>query len=380
MINILEILAVLWIIISSGSVFFTIVRMQVTMGILFLIAVIYLMKNGRISERNLYIFFSITIILIINIIINIDYDIALTDTIIIFIKLFSLMVIQSNISMDKFKKYFINIMAALCLISDICFGILTVIPNFKLPLLMESFRGFNQYIYTFYYTMSWTKDYQRNSGIFWEPGAYQVFIIIAIILLMHKREKDKYRIHKFILFSITLITTFSVTGYVCYIIALLYSFFMDKSYRKENFKIKVLSLILIGIMVFIEINFNIMGHKLVAKEGSYNTRYNDTVSSLTVISGKPLTGYGVSNKYVRNNMENKYGVVHNSNGLLISFYDLGIPIMLLYLYFFYKGQRDIFGNKGLASIYTFSLFLIFFNSESLIPMTLFISFIFKWED
>lgn len=379
-IYILDIFAILWIIVSSGSVFFTIIRMQFTMVVLLLIATIYLLNNGKISKTNLYIFIFVTLIIIINIIINLDNNILLKDIIILFIKLGSLIVIQSNISKDRFKKYYINIMVVICLISDICFAILTLNPNFRLPLEMMSVHGINHYIYTFYFTMSRTQVSIRNAGIFWEPGAYQVFIIIAMILLLHQCEKDKYRIHKFILFSITIITTFSVTGYVCYTLVLLYSLFFNTRYRKENTKIKVLSSILIIIMVFIEISFNIMGHKLVEKEGSYNTRYNDTTSSINVIFERPVTGYGISNRYVRKKMQSKYDVVHNSNGLLIACYDFGIPIMFLYLYFFYKGQRWLFDNRGLASIYTFVLFIIFYSSESLIPMTLFLSFIFKWED
>lgn len=52
----------------------------------------------------------------------------------------------------------------------------------------------------------------RNSGMFWEPGAFQGYIIIAIVLLLFNNEIKNKRI-MFLFLVAALITTYSTTGY-----------------------------------------------------------------------------------------------------------------------------------------------------------------------
>ena len=90
----------------------------------------------------------------------------------------------------------------------------------------------------------------RNCGIFWEPGVYQVFLNIGIILLLDK-ELEKYDIIKFYILLIALITTFSMTGFIVISIVLLV-------YRKRVLKfcpycIQIV-LLLLGIVLCVRLN------------------------------------------------------------------------------------------------------------------------------
>lgn len=67
------------------------------------------------------------------------------------------------------------------------------------------------------------EDMHRNAGIFWEPGAFAGYIILALLLLAALRPSLTRRWHLAALcvLSLALISTFSTTGYIAYPIALL---------------------------------------------------------------------------------------------------------------------------------------------------------------
>jgi len=58
----------------------------------------------------------------------------------------------------------------------------------------------------------------RNSGMFWEPGAFAGYLIIALIFLAIIKDEIAKRNYKrsFLILSITLISTLSTTGFIAY--------------------------------------------------------------------------------------------------------------------------------------------------------------------
>ncbi len=71
----------------------------------------------------------------------------------------------------------------------------------------------------------------RNSGFAWEPGAFSVYITIAI-LFHFIRNKFKIRINKQLLvFVAALATTFSTTGYSMFILLILFYVYNQEIYK-----------------------------------------------------------------------------------------------------------------------------------------------------
>jgi hypothetical protein len=68
----------------------------------------------------------------------------------------------------------------------------------------------------------------RTQGIFWEPGAFQIMIIISLVIDAYRSDIAKVWRRR-LLFSLTLITTFSTTGIICLILAYLIVFNKQKS-------------------------------------------------------------------------------------------------------------------------------------------------------
>ena len=82
-------------------------------------------------------------------------------------------------------------------------------------------RGYNfLYLYKYFYTISDRAFYlglTRNSGCSWEPGRFSMMLIFAIYV--NCLRYGKITLNKnFIILSIALLTTFSTTGYVLFLV------------------------------------------------------------------------------------------------------------------------------------------------------------------
>lgn len=70
----------------------------------------------------------------------------------------------------------------------------------------------------------------RTQGIFWEPGAFQIMIIISMIVDIYRNDIEKIWCRRLI-FTFTLVTTFSTTGLMCVLFVYLLIFNEVKKYR-----------------------------------------------------------------------------------------------------------------------------------------------------
>ena len=136
-----------------------------------------------------------------------------------------------------FMKYYVKFLYVFAIIGLFFWLILAFIPNMyalaslfnsssiePLTLYLEQVR-INLIIYTNDY---WLLDkLPRNAGPFWEPGAFGVFLIVAI--LFNSINKGTLINRKNIIFIIAMITTFSLGTYSVFLIFLFsYLFFIKK--------------------------------------------------------------------------------------------------------------------------------------------------------
>lgn len=127
--------------------------------------------------------------------------------------------IVSSINKDSFKRIFSNIIFIICIESLLCFLLYTLgFPLYqKLPLLINSQNDGGYFALFSIPRMEfgmWSN--YRIQGIFWEPGAFQFFIIVsAIIDLYDKHILKKNLIFRFLIYAITIFFTFSTTGILC---------------------------------------------------------------------------------------------------------------------------------------------------------------------
>lgn len=380
----LNIFAILWIILSSNTLVYCILNMKLCMAVLGGIAAVYLYKCPYITKKNGYIFISIASIVAINLIINVKYSSINENTIILAIRLFSLAVIMSNVSEKDFMFYYVKILLIFSIVSIVCFIFTMVLPGEDLPLQRTITHNGKYYIYTFYYTIGRWKAFGRNSGIFWEPGGYQIYLNFALLILLTKlqfflqRWKKRNCIIAIAIIVATVLTTMSTTGFICLAVVLLIGILHGDS--DSNTKRMLLIVVALALISFISVEgkLGIIESKAINQEGSFSTRYNDTVVSLSLGMSR-VFGYGYANTYTTSILESN-DVMNNSSGLGGFIVCFGVPLAFVYLGYVYYRLKNMFSLRSIESFLVLILFLLFIMSENIYQITLFLSFLFVWND
>ena len=126
-----------------------------------------------------------------------------------------------------------------------------------------------------------TPTQNRNYGCFWEPGAFQTYLLIAFIIEVFEfNVSNKKRV---IALLIALVTTFSTAGYAAMIIAIvavMMSGLMDEKLKKSVRNIIIIVLIAVVVAYYIIQNFYPqLAYVLFGKVEKYNQTRNDNSST-----------------------------------------------------------------------------------------------------
>lgn len=140
----------------------------------------------------------------------------------------------------------------------------------------------------------------RNLGLFWEPGAFQVYIIIALIyeLFIGGRALPK------VIYSITILTTLSSTGIICLLmIWILYGFSIINKRGRGLLLLAVIACVLSLLYLKMDYLPNSIKFNLIDKIQSIfngnsrnyvtvSTRMNSVVYGIELLLQRPLFGIG----------------------------------------------------------------------------------------
>lgn len=255
----------------------------------------------RINKIQLYLFGTIMATILLSVMIN-------GENIISGIKvLFSVFVGTIYISLFSVKSFiesYKRVMTFLCSVSLIGFLLYLLAPSLVRSLPIAD----GQYAYMGLFTVA--LGYYRNFGMFWEPGAFQVFITFALIFYVFGDDLD---IKRLTVYVVSMITTFSTTGYFVLILLLLIYLFRHKKNRHENTgKFIILFIALLFFVLFSlnqELLFGTGGGAVFGKlqvffrnrsmyatnqsQSSTSIRFYGVVLPIAAFFNRPLLGYGV---------------------------------------------------------------------------------------
>jgi len=202
--------------------------------------------------------------------------------------------------------------------------------------------------YVFYFSPSHTTAHSsliRNPGIFWEGGAYQYFLNLALIINLYFHRRPIFSFSNWV-FVISILTTFSTTGYVIMSFVLVYTF-IGKSHER-NIKRKIIVIIPFLILL---VSSSVVVDKIINKESSVYQistlrRVQDSVIDYTVIKENPLLGIGLGNKVAWQTYSNRFGGgTGSSNGLLHFLGKVGVFGIFIGLYPFINFKINSKKNK-----------------------------------
>lgn len=190
----------------------------------------------------------------------------------------------------------------------------------------------NILIYNF---KNYTFLYNRNSGPFWEPGMFTVFLNIALFFNLLK--KNKFQSIKNIVFILTIVTTFSTTGYLS-----MFFIFISVLLFHSTSRFKFIYIFLFLFLAFSISNLDFMQKKIlnqieVANKDGEN-RFGAMIIHLKLINDSPITGVGDG---ISHFVANYTDATSTANGITLVFAKYGIPFGLLYFILLFKSSINI---------------------------------------
>lgn len=298
----------------------------------------------------------------------------------------SVSVLVGIIDSKTFSYLYIKIIGLFCLISIPCFIVAISNPELARQFCQPGYQWPDPAGYSPYYL--WGINgmiHVRNSGPFWEPGAFQGFINLGILLLLYNVDDNliKHRLRYFILFVVTLLTTQSATGYLILILIFL---FQKKYIENELFgeKHKSIFRFLIGLILLVVVLYvlasNVITNKIAYTAGQFETvsasmRFNDIKGGISLILKGNIFGLGETP--YRDAVKLQFGVnKDDSVGLMAMAYTYGIGFFCVYFISMLYGIKNLFKlNKYRDLLLLLMVFFILHMTEGLwfLPVYLYIT-------
>ena len=383
--DVVEYLAILWIIISSGFFVLNYVYNLPCMLVLLLIAIYYVVRNKSITKCNGYRLIGLLAFVFMDELISLamyKYPLETNTLIILIIRLFSLAIIMDNISVESYIKKYISILFVICVVSLMCFAVINF-TSITLPFVRNYQDGFYG---TFYFRINeYTRTIAtRNSGPYGEPGIFAVYIVLALGFQLFSTPADEivkgWNGIKIIVLSVTLLTTLSGTGLICYLI-LFVTYILLNHEQVNILKNPIMFLIVLAMIVglyYAETTYGILEEKVINQGGSYGVRMNDTLKGYQIAIQHFWTGTGIANDY----SSAWTGVLlanSRSNGMANFSASVGIPFLIFYLFCVFKRSLEYMNKNLAAAIVFFLVVLVSFNTQPIVLQTIGLSFLFIWK-
>ena len=148
-------------------------------------------------------------------------------------------------SRNEIMTAFIKVMFVIAIVSIPLYFISITFPSaisFSLTPGSNGRSFYNLFIY------GYMLNSNRNSGLFWEPGAYSTFLNFALFLILNdqgiKIDKKPFKI---VVLIAALITTFSTAGYVTFAICLIAFLFDNNISKKQRILLTIAIILLVGV-------------------------------------------------------------------------------------------------------------------------------------
>ena len=233
----------------------------------------------------------------------------------------------------------------------------------------------------FAYVVKWN-GLMRNQGYFNEPGVFQFYILVAIIIEFFYLKRKNRRINIIVLF-VTLLSTFSTAGYISLIPILIIVMWKEVDSVKVR---NVITIIGLGVFFYLILSNNenivlILNRLLVTKfqsdNGSFIVRYESIPNLLKMSLHRPVFGNSFVKGFVYIQQNYNRNNTVDITGTLFSFImALGYPVGLILWRQFYKLCKVITGDNGLMMLGVLLALFLSVNTQNLIYDSLFITLLF----
>jgi hypothetical protein len=289
----------------------------------------------------------------------------------------------------KFTDIYSNVIYGLCIISIIFYipsvtssGFLSFMTGRICPMFKPPFTEVSEFyersptiiIYNFHEVLA---EF-RNSGPFWEPGAFAIFIIIALIfnLINDKTLWSK----KNIVLSITLLTTLSTTGFIAFFVLIMAYYFATGDILKNI--ILLATLLPIGISLYFSLEFLSakIEDNIAIADNDKSSRFGSGLADIKDWASSPIIGWGRgAMRYGGRQFTFFTAEQHRNNGLTALLASYGVVIFFVLLYNYYRSLKELCIAKSFNTqfaVFSFVVILLLGFSQTIFQYPFFYSLMF----
>ncbi len=389
----------------SGNIFFvSFNHREMVIAVLGIVCFSYLLLRKRnndrytINKNSIILFLLAVMFLLITMFINGIDD----NYIAVMLQLFIALIVTEIMTHEKFTEVYINIMFFLAFVSLICFFIYQAIPQIALLFpktdAIASVDYYNAGIFVFqaFADYDYLRPTARNNGIFWEPGAYQAFLTLALAFYMTYKF-DSAKIHTKLLYPVVFILTLLSTGSTLALVSIflvfvanfkrIITFFKDlfKDYWSRFVKSRYRSLIVVLIIVLIVVLCFVLFSVLFSVLRVFILQF--------VVKLQYEINEGIGNIIARTSLDKIQHIIHDGtfyffgmssstceivapncwNSIIFSILSYGIPFSMLLLFGYFKYTRRYFEG---SFIVVFIMLCFAFSTQMLFLKPLFLCLVF----
>lgn len=224
--------------------------------------------------------------------------IAVKQTIIIIAAIAIGCLFTNVVSYSDFKNLYTRIMFFLAFFSLVTFAISVIAPQLVqlLPQIVRQGGGANYYNALFSVICDSTYV-SRNYGLFWEPGAFSIFLNIALFIELFQQKAS---IKNVAVLCLAILSTLSTLGIACMLVLVMGYVSQRQAFVRKGIKNFILFLMFCFVLYLIidgeDFIFHVLG-KLKINDGKINTTTSVRIDAF-VYMGKaflssPLWGVGI---------------------------------------------------------------------------------------
>lgn len=227
----------------------------------------------------------------------------------------------------------------------------------------------------------------RNMGMFWEPGAFAGYLILALFFLA-REGKNKAVLSKYGLVLIAaLLSTQSTTGYLALIMLAMFYAYNARLFKGIAMKLLVLPafiIVIIGGTYVITNEVSFLGKKIITQiestsnndDASRINRFGNFLYDLDWIATRPVLGWS-ANPATRFSGDPEVAelIAAQGNGLTGFAVKFGLVGLFVFIGFFAYATHQITGSISL-SLLGIILICILLNGEQFLNFPMFLSLMF----
>ncbi len=377
--NFIRILLVTALIYLSGSIYFvSFYYSQACIALFAVTAILFLFGKAPKKLNSHCLLFFLMLLVSLCIMLIVSGTSKFTSYIAIILQLLIALIFVHLYDWDCFRVSYLRIMMFFATVSLFCYFLMVLDPSIMLLFPMDAGDGALNYHNAIIHVFSESKGYSyfvpflRNNGIFWEPGAYQAFLNLAILFFFQRLETEKPKRYELVglpMLILATITTYSTTGYIVLAVIVMFNLpKINKLLSGNKALTMMLAILFLFLLLFFNDNtglgFSYFADKLNAEFGdnnSFTSRID--LNDLDILFADPLNILGISFEAFAEN----YGGAANS--IIHTAVCIGLPFTLLLLGGYVSFSLHASTKNRLLPL--IALILIF-SSESLIWRPIFL--------